>query len=189
MIGNLLDNAAEAAPDRPLRVRVVSDVDWLTISVRDQGPGFAPEMLAHFGKPYHSSKGRPGSGLGLFLSVNVARTLGGTHRGAQSARRRRRGGGHAAAGGADERGRESRWSSQTERHLLIVEDDDAFARTLARSFERRGYSVTRAASLAEVEALLPHSRADLRGGRPEARRRQLRAWPACRRCTRSARRC
>ncbi|WP_255593771.1 response regulator transcription factor [Acidovorax sp. sic0104] len=38
--------------------------------------------------------------------------------------------------------------------LLIVEDDEAFARTLTRSFERRGYRVLRAASLAEVEALL-----------------------------------
>ena len=46
-----------------------------------------------------------------------------------------------------------------ERHLLIVEDDDDFARTLARSFERRGYTVTRAASLADVEAMLPDSRA------------------------------
>jgi two-component system sensor histidine kinase RegB len=35
-------------------------------------------MLAQFGKPYQSSKGRPGSGLGLFLVVNVIRTLGGT---------------------------------------------------------------------------------------------------------------
>lgn len=42
----------------------------------------------------------------------------------------------------------------TERHLLIVEDDDAFARTLARSFERRGYRVQRAASIDDVPALL-----------------------------------
>ena len=40
------------------------------------------------------------------------------------------------------------------RQLLIVEDDDAFARTLARSFERRGYEVLRAASLDEVRSLL-----------------------------------
>ncbi|HEX2011431.1 MAG TPA: response regulator transcription factor [Roseateles sp.] len=45
-----------------------------------------------------------------------------------------------------------------ERQLLIVEDDDAFARTLTRSFERRGYQVLRAASLGEVEALLPRYR-------------------------------
>jgi two-component system sensor histidine kinase RegB len=34
-------------------------------------------MLAEFGKPYRSSKGRPGGGLGLFLVVNVVRKLGG----------------------------------------------------------------------------------------------------------------
>ena len=40
------------------------------------------------------------------------------------------------------------------RQLLIVEDDDAFARTLGRSFERRGYVVMNAANLGEVDALL-----------------------------------
>ena len=34
-------------------------------------------MLAQFGKPYQSSKGRPGGGLGLFLVVNVVRKFGG----------------------------------------------------------------------------------------------------------------
>jgi two-component system response regulator RegA len=42
----------------------------------------------------------------------------------------------------------------TERVLLIVEDDAAFARTLGRSFERRDYTVLHAASLYEVAALL-----------------------------------
>jgi two-component system sensor histidine kinase RegB len=35
-------------------------------------------MLATLGKPYQSSKGQPGRGLGLFLVVNVVRKLGGT---------------------------------------------------------------------------------------------------------------
>jgi two-component system response regulator RegA len=43
---------------------------------------------------------------------------------------------------------------ETERLLLIVEDDAAFARTLGRSFERRGYTVLLAASLEEVNTLL-----------------------------------
>ena len=34
----------------------------------------------------------------------------------------------------------------TPRQLLLVEDDAAFARRLARSFERRGYQVIQAAS-------------------------------------------
>jgi two-component system response regulator RegA len=45
-------------------------------------------------------------------------------------------------------------SMDAERLLLIVEDDAAFARTLHRSFERRGYAVRSAASLEEVVKLL-----------------------------------
>lgn len=41
-----------------------------------------------------------------------------------------------------------------ERLLLIVEDDQAFARTLQRSFERRGYTVLVASDLDEVAKLL-----------------------------------
>ena len=47
-----------------------------------------------------------------------------------------------------------------ERLLLLVEDDEAFARTLSRSFERRGYRVLLAASLPEVEALLASNTPD-----------------------------
>jgi two-component system response regulator RegA len=41
-----------------------------------------------------------------------------------------------------------------DRLLLIVEDDASFARTLLRSFERRGYAVVTAASLEGVTAIL-----------------------------------
>lgn len=41
--------------------------------------------------------------------------------------------------------------------LLIVEDDAAFARTLSKSFERRGYSVQHAGSHDEVKVLLTNS--------------------------------
>lgn len=41
-----------------------------------------------------------------------------------------------------------------ERDLLVVEDDDAFARTLHRSFERRGYRVLRASDLEGARKVL-----------------------------------
>lgn len=44
--------------------------------------------------------------------------------------------------------------TESEKLLLIVEDDDAFARSLIRSFERRGYRVLRATQPAEVQVLL-----------------------------------
>ncbi|MFT4046760.1 MAG: ATP-binding protein [Solimonas sp.] len=76
IICNVLDNALEASPAW-VAFTVSGDDDALTLSVRDRGPGFAAEMLSQFGKPYRSSKGRPGGGLGLFLVVNVVRKLGG----------------------------------------------------------------------------------------------------------------
>ena len=48
----------------------------------------------------------------------------------------------------------SELEQQTERLLLIVEDDEAFARTLSRSFERRGYTVIHASGMDEMEVLL-----------------------------------
>lgn len=41
-----------------------------------------------------------------------------------------------------------------ERRLLIIEDDDAFARTLSRSFERRGYAVRSLGGEDGLQALL-----------------------------------
>ncbi len=41
-----------------------------------------------------------------------------------------------------------------ERLLLIIEDDEAFARTLSRSFERRGYRVLVAPGQDEAQALM-----------------------------------
>jgi two-component system sensor histidine kinase RegB len=78
VIGNILDNGVEAAPLGSLQLIVTSTEQWLTICIRDVGPGFSPDILVNFAKPYHSTKDRPGSGLGLFLSANVVRTLGGT---------------------------------------------------------------------------------------------------------------
>ena len=87
MICNVLDNALEASPQW-LSLEAMREGDSLTLLIADAGPGFAPGMLAHIGKPYQSSKGRPGGGLGLFFVVNVARKLGG----AVTARNREEGG-------------------------------------------------------------------------------------------------
>ncbi|HEX7694864.1 MAG TPA: ATP-binding protein [Sphingomonas sp.] len=77
VIGNLLDNAAEAGATR-ITLDAQAEDDDLIISVSDDGPGFAPETLEMLGKPYNSSRDRRGAGLGLFLAVNVMRKLGGS---------------------------------------------------------------------------------------------------------------
>jgi len=76
VIGNVIDNALAVSP-RWIGITASREGDSLVLEVADRGPGFSPEMLAAFGQPYRSSKGRPGGGLGLFLLVNVLRKLGG----------------------------------------------------------------------------------------------------------------
>lgn len=78
-IDNVLDNALEASPEWVSFDAQIDDGE-LVLTVLDRGSGFAPAMLAQFGKPYQSSKGKQGGGLGLFLAVNVLRKLGGTVR-------------------------------------------------------------------------------------------------------------
>ena len=76
VIGNVIDNAIEVSPGT-VTLTALREDDALVIEIADRGTGFAPEILATFGQPYRSTKGKPGGGLGLFLLVNVLRKLGG----------------------------------------------------------------------------------------------------------------
>lgn len=76
VIGNVIDNAIEVSPGT-VTLTALREEDALVIEIADRGTGFAPEILATFGQPYRSTKGKPGGGLGVFLLVNVLRKLGG----------------------------------------------------------------------------------------------------------------
>ncbi|WP_342769094.1 ATP-binding protein [Bosea caraganae] len=77
VIFNVFDNALEASPAW-IGVHAERRDDRLVITVSDAGSGFDRAILSELGKPYRSTKQRPGGGLGLFLVVNVLRKLGGT---------------------------------------------------------------------------------------------------------------
>ena len=76
VVGNVIDNALDVSPDWVELAAHIAD-DRLVLEVRDRGPGFPPHILAAIGRPYASTKGRVGGGLGLFLVVNVLRKMGG----------------------------------------------------------------------------------------------------------------
>jgi two-component system sensor histidine kinase MprB len=77
-VANLLDNAAKYAPAGSV---VEVTVRGGELSVRDHGPGIAPEDLPHvFDRFYRapSARGTPGSGLGLAIVRQVAEAHQGT---------------------------------------------------------------------------------------------------------------
>lgn len=77
---NIVSNAVEAVEGRPA-ARVAVTVDrtegWIEIAVADNGPGIAPEKLADIFKPFVSTKGAKGTGLGLPVSRKTLREHGG----------------------------------------------------------------------------------------------------------------
>jgi two-component system sensor histidine kinase RegB len=76
VIGNVIDNALDVSPEA-VDVIAAIEAQTLVLTFHDRGPGFSDEMIARIGRPYTSTKGRPGGGLGLFLVFNVVRKLGG----------------------------------------------------------------------------------------------------------------
>jgi len=76
VIYNVLDNALEVSPNW-ISLDAAQEGERVVFRIADEGPGFDKDILPLVGKPYVSTKGRPGGGLGLFLVTNVVRKLGG----------------------------------------------------------------------------------------------------------------
>ncbi len=74
---NILNNAAEASPaELGIEFHANWDLDYITIKIRDFGPGFPPELVEFAGKQPVVSKKR-GLGVGLFLTYSTINRLGG----------------------------------------------------------------------------------------------------------------
>ncbi len=75
---SFVDNAADFAH---AEVRLIGryDDDSISIEVRDDGPGFSPEIFAKLGEPYVTSRpageGSPSGHLGMGLGFFIAKTL------------------------------------------------------------------------------------------------------------------
>lgn len=77
VLGNLLDNAAQAAPGATVQARVHGDARHLVFEVRDHGPGVPPEERARIFEPFHTTRTR-GTGLGLAVARRIVEQHGGT---------------------------------------------------------------------------------------------------------------
>jgi signal transduction histidine kinase len=79
---NIVSNALDAVEDRPnpkvgLQAMLEADGKWAKIIIVDNGPGIPAAELEDIFKPFISSKGSRGTGLGLPVSRKILREHGG----------------------------------------------------------------------------------------------------------------
>ena len=81
VVVNLLSNAIDALraipPPRHLTVDTWVENAMVSVAVADNGRGVAPEIAARLFRPFATTKGRRGTGLGLYISRQTAREAGG----------------------------------------------------------------------------------------------------------------
>ncbi len=80
IIANLISNAIDALPDSSghLRVATASLDKQVLIEVADNGHGIRPDHLARVFEPFFTTKEKVGTGLGLWMSRELAVKNGGT---------------------------------------------------------------------------------------------------------------
>ena len=77
-LGNLVENAVDFAHER-VTVAMEWDDQTIDVTIGDDGPGFAPEVMGRIGEPYVTSRRRQPAGddepIGLGLGFFIAKTL------------------------------------------------------------------------------------------------------------------
>jgi signal transduction histidine kinase len=79
---NIVGNALDAVEDRPnpkvtVGTRRDPEAGWVRVIILDNGTGILPDKLADIFKPFVSTKGSKGTGLGLAVSKKILREHGG----------------------------------------------------------------------------------------------------------------
>jgi signal transduction histidine kinase len=85
VIANLISNATDALGENGrLALRIApsrhphTGVSGVVLTVADTGHGMSPEVLARIYEPFFSTKGATGTGLGLWVSLEIVEKHGGT---------------------------------------------------------------------------------------------------------------
>ena len=73
-LGNLIENAVDYARSK-VTVTVTHDAQEVTVTIEDDGEGYAPDILARIGEPYVTSRPRQDTAGGLGLGLFIAKTL------------------------------------------------------------------------------------------------------------------
>jgi CheY-like chemotaxis protein/anti-sigma regulatory factor (Ser/Thr protein kinase) len=155
IIGNLLHNASKFSPlGAEIRVELAAEHGGATIRVIDRGFGIPPAEIERAFDMFsqvrgaRTSGGSGGLGIGLALARRIAELHGGTLVGASEGEGRGstftltlRAGAAATAETAADTSRTARPASNGKLAIVVIEDNDDAADTLAEWLETMGHSV------------------------------------------------
>ena len=182
VIVNLLSNAIDAlrgsTPPRQLAVDTWFEDGRVSVAVTDNGRGVSADVVGRLFRPFATTKGRRGTGLGLYISRQVAREAGGdlvldSSRGPGAGARfvlslpvaapipPEPAAAAPEAGSAPAGGPHRVVESLAGLRVLIVDDEEAVRRPMARFLGRRGAQVDEAPDGAEALARLGDQEPDV----------------------------
>ena len=166
---NLFANAARHAPESsPIRVAAVHDGAEVTVSVRDEGRGVAPERLAQlFNK--HAGAGEDGAPAGHGLGLAICKGLVEAHGGRIRAESAGAGGGTTitftlpaaggpGAGAVPARPAPADGVSAEATPILVVDDDPRMLRFVRDALSRAGYAPLVTGAAQELEHVIRNER-------------------------------
>ena len=179
VVVNLLSNAIDALravkPPRQLTVDTWVADTRVSVAVADNGNGIAPDISSRLFRPFATTKGRRGTGLGLYISRQIAREAGGDLALADAPGSGARfvlslpvaepalaaASPPAAAADGGPGGASRARPSLAGVRVLIVEDEDPVRRPMARYLTRKGAQVDEASDGEQALALLRERSADV----------------------------
>ncbi len=176
ILNNLITNSMEALENREAaEIEITTRLEaspagpLIQISVADNGPGFAPDIISQVFDPYVTSKPK-GTGLGLAIVKKIVEEHGGrieaeNRRSGRSARARdaagRRPRSRRCTAARRTQGRNEEGARMTSPRILIV-DDEADIRSLLREIlSEEGYEVDVAADAVQARASRARQSPDL----------------------------
>jgi len=73
-LGGIVENAVGFAASR-VEITASWTADTVEIAIRDDGPGFAPDVINRLGEPYLTERDEQGTAGGLGLGFFISKTL------------------------------------------------------------------------------------------------------------------